>query len=128
MLSMMMIAFPVLMLLTFIVFRFIGDHTPRQMLGTFNLLWLPAWLGSAFNIFRLRQFFLAIPAYHGEAARIDGTQRTGNRLAHHATALTSRAGARRDLHIHGIIERLPGPADLPAAPKQYALSLGLQAL
>src|SRR5436190_262965 len=61
MLSTMMIPFPVLMVPLFIIFRFIGDHTPLQMLGTFKPLWLPAWFGSAFSIFLLRQFFLTIP-------------------------------------------------------------------
>ena len=68
MLSTMMIPFPVMMLPLFIVFRFIGDHTPLQMLGTFKPLWLPAWFGSAFSIFLLRQFFLTIPDDIGEAA------------------------------------------------------------
>jgi multiple sugar transport system permease protein len=35
-------------------------------------LMLPAWFGSAFNIFLLRQFFMTIPIEMDEAARIDG--------------------------------------------------------
>jgi multiple sugar transport system permease protein len=44
-------------------------------LGLYDSLWaliLPAFLGDAFSIFLLRQFFLAIPEELSEAARIDG--------------------------------------------------------
>ena len=77
MLSTMMIPFPVLMVPLFIIFRFIGDHTPLQMLGTFKPLWLGAWFGSSFYIFLLRQFFLTLPAELSEAARIDGCSELG---------------------------------------------------
>ena len=43
-----------------------------QMLGTYKPLWLPAWFGSAFNIFLLRQFFMTLPRELSEAAQIDG--------------------------------------------------------
>jgi multiple sugar transport system permease protein len=33
---------------------------------------VPAWFGSAFNIFLLRQFFMTIPTQLDEAARLDG--------------------------------------------------------
>src|SRR4030095_14466342 len=56
MLSTMMISFPVLMVSLFSIFRWMGDHTPIQMLGTLRPLWLPAWFGSAFHVFLLRQF------------------------------------------------------------------------
>lgn len=39
---------------------------------TFVPLMLPAWFGSAFNIFLLRQFFMSIPIEMDEAAKIDG--------------------------------------------------------
>jgi multiple sugar transport system permease protein len=35
-------------------------------------LWVPAWFGSAFYIFLLRQFFLTIPTELEDAAKIDG--------------------------------------------------------
>ncbi len=40
--------------------------------GTQEPLWVGAWLGGAFGTFLLRQFFLAIPAELGDAARVDG--------------------------------------------------------
>jgi multiple sugar transport system permease protein len=42
------------------------------MINTFWPLILPAWFGSAFNIFLLRQFFTTIPMAMDEAAKIDG--------------------------------------------------------
>ena len=61
----------------FSLFRWLGDHTGIQWLGTFKPLWVPAWFGSAFNVFLLRQFFLTIPRDLSEAARIDGCGELG---------------------------------------------------
>jgi multiple sugar transport system permease protein len=127
MLSTMMIPFPVLMISLFSIFRFIGDHTPLQMLGTFKPLWLPAWFGSAFNIFLLRQFFLTIPNELGEAARIDGCSEWGifwrvilplSRPALAVVALFSFMNAWNSF--------LP-PLIYLQRPEQYTLALGLQA-
>jgi multiple sugar transport system permease protein len=41
-------------------------------IGTFRPLWVPAFFGSAFNIFLLRQFFRGLPFELSEAATIDG--------------------------------------------------------
>lgn len=62
----MMIPFPVLMVPLYGVFRSL------HMIGTLTPLWLPAWFGSAWNIFLMRQFFLGIPKDLLDAARIDG--------------------------------------------------------
>jgi len=62
----MMIPFPVLMVPLYDVFRSL------HMIGTLTPLWLPAWFGSAWNIFLMRQFFLGIPKDLLDAARIDG--------------------------------------------------------
>jgi len=64
--STMMIPFPILMVPLYGVFR--GLH----WIGTLKPLWVPAFFGSAFNIFLLRQFFMGIPKDLSEAARIDG--------------------------------------------------------
>ena len=77
MLSSMMIPFPVTMVSLFSMFRWLGDHTGTEWIGTFKPLWVPAWFGSAFNIFLLRQFFLTIPDELSEAARIDGCSELG---------------------------------------------------
>jgi multiple sugar transport system permease protein len=127
MLSTMMIPFPVMMLPLFVVFRFIGDHTPLQMLGTFRPLWLPAWFGSAFAIFLLRQFFRTIPDSLGEAARIDGCSEWGifwrimlplSRPALAVVALFTFMAAWNNFL---------GPLIYLQRPEQYTLALGLQA-
>ncbi len=65
-LATMMIPFPVMMVPLYSVFRALG------WIGTLNPLWVPAFFGSAFNIFLLRQFFLRIPRDIAEAATLDG--------------------------------------------------------
>lgn len=65
-LASMMVPFPVLMVPLYGVFKELG------WIGTLLPLWVPAWFGSAFNIFLMRQFFRALPEELSEAARIDG--------------------------------------------------------
>lgn len=65
-LATMMVPFPVLMVPIFALFQ------KLHWIGTFRPLWVPAWFGSAFNIFLLRQFFATIPFELSEAAKIDG--------------------------------------------------------
>src|SRR5205085_9429524 len=43
-----------------------------HLVGTLWPLILPNWLGDAFSIFLLRQFFLTIPEEYLDAARVDG--------------------------------------------------------
>ena len=43
-----------------------------HLVGTLWPLILPSWLGDAFSIFLLRQFFLTIPEEYLDAARVDG--------------------------------------------------------
>lgn len=62
----MMIPFPVIMVPTYTLFR------ELDWIGTFKTLYVPFFLGNAFNIFLLRQFFLGIPRSITDAARIDG--------------------------------------------------------
>jgi multiple sugar transport system permease protein len=42
------------------------------LVGTIWPLIIPNWLGDAFSIFLLRQFFLTIPEEYSDAARVDG--------------------------------------------------------
>ena len=114
MLATMMIPFPVTMVPLFSIFRWLGDVTGTQWIGTFKPLWVPAWFGSAFSIFLLRQFFLTIPSELSEAARIDGCGEIGIfvrvvlPLAQPALAVVAL------FFIHGGLERLSGPPGLPA--------------
>jgi multiple sugar transport system permease protein len=65
-LATMMVPFPVTMVPTFSLFRWLG------WVGTFRPLWVPAFFASAFSIFLLRQFYKTIPMELSEAAKIDG--------------------------------------------------------
>lgn len=66
MLSTMMLPAAVTMLPQFLIFRSLG------WIDTLRPLWVPAFLGSAFNIFLLRQFLMNIPMELEDAAKIDG--------------------------------------------------------
>lgn len=65
-LATMMIPFPVLMVPLYGVFASLG------WTGSLRPLWVPAFFGSAFHIFLMRQFFRTIPRELSEAAVIDG--------------------------------------------------------
>jgi multiple sugar transport system permease protein len=55
--------------------RLVPEYLAFAKLDLVDTLWpliLPAWFGSAFNIFLLRQFFMTIPLEMDEAAKIDG--------------------------------------------------------
>jgi multiple sugar transport system permease protein len=127
MLSTMMIPFPVTMVSLYTIFRWLGDHTGIQWLGTFRPLWVPAWFGSAFSIFLLRQFFVTIPDELAEAARIDGCSEWGiywrivlplSRPALTVVALFTFMFVWRDFL---------GPLVYLQRSSQYTLALGLQA-
>ena len=70
-LSTMMIPYPVTLIPLFLIFKEIG------WVGTFKPLIVPNFLGTAFFIFLLRQFFLSIPLDLSDAARIDGASEFG---------------------------------------------------
>lgn len=70
-LSTMMIPGPVVLIPLFLIFKDIG------WVGTFKPLIVPAFMGSPFFIFLLRQFFLTIPMDLSDAARIDGASDWG---------------------------------------------------
>ena len=67
----MMIPYPVTLIPLFLIFKEIG------WVGTFKPLIVPNFLGTAFFIFLLRQFFLSIPLDLSDAARIDGASEFG---------------------------------------------------
>src|SRR6185503_11421817 len=43
-----------------------------HLVGSLAPLIIPNWLGDAFSIFLLRQFFMTIPEEYADAARVDG--------------------------------------------------------
>jgi multiple sugar transport system permease protein len=62
----LMIPEQVTLIPNFIVFKYLG------VVGTSIPLWLPAFMGGAFGIFLMRQYFLTIPKDFVDAARMDG--------------------------------------------------------
>lgn len=65
-LSTLMIPYQATMIPLYIIFRKLG------WVGTFKPLWVPAFFGSLFFIFLLRQFFRSIPMELSDSAKIDG--------------------------------------------------------
>jgi multiple sugar transport system permease protein len=65
-LATMMIPGAITLMPQFLIFRSLG------WIDTLRPLFVPAFFGSAFNIFMLRQFFLSIPTELEDAAKIDG--------------------------------------------------------
>ncbi|MBI1290842.1 ABC transporter permease subunit [bacterium] len=62
----LMVPYQVTLIPVFIMFQYLGwknTHYP---------LWVPAFFGSAFGVFLLRQFFLGVPRELYEAALVDG--------------------------------------------------------
>jgi multiple sugar transport system permease protein len=119
-LATMMVPFPVLMVPIYALFRNLG------WIGTFRPLWVPAWFGSAFNIFLLRQFFRTIPFELSEAARIDGCSEWGIfrqvilPLSKPALAVVAL------FHFMGTWRDFLGPLIYLLDQKTFTLSLGLQ--
>lgn len=66
MLATMMLPYPVTMTPLYVIFNRLG------WINTILPLTVPAFLGSAFYVFLMRQFFLTIPRDFEDAARIDG--------------------------------------------------------
>jgi multiple sugar transport system permease protein len=118
----MMIPFPVIMVPTYMIFKHLG------WIGTFRPLWVPAWFGSAFNVFLLRQFFLGIPAELEESAMLDGCSRW-NCFWRIVLPLSKPALAVVALfHVLTVWNDFIGPLIYLAHQDQFTLTLGLQFL
>ncbi len=84
-LATMMLPHHVTMIPLFLVFRALG------WVDTFRPLWVPAFLGNAFFIFLLRQFFASIPSELFDAALSTASfLEFGQYLAHHVAAFRRR--------------------------------------
>lgn len=121
-LATMMIPFPVLMVPNYMIFKYLG------WIGTFKPLWVPAWFGSAFNIFLLRQFFMGVPRELEESAMLDGCSRWGCfwrimlPLSKPALAVVAL------FHVLAVWNDLLGPLVFLSHQDEYTLALGLQFL
>jgi len=56
----------------YVMWAKLGHAIGFEFVGSLWPLIIPAWLGDAFTIFLLRQFFLTIPDEYLDAARVDG--------------------------------------------------------
>jgi len=56
----------------YVMWAKLGNALGFHFIGTLWPLIIPNWLGDAFSIFLLRQFFLTIPQEYFDAARVDG--------------------------------------------------------
>ncbi len=126
MLSTMMVPFPVTMVSLFSLFRWLGDVSGEPWLGTFKPLWLPAWFGSAFNIFLLRQFFMTLPDELSEAARIDGCSELGIFFRIALPLAKPALSVVALFAFMGVWNDFLGPLVYLQRPEQFTLALGLQ--
>lgn len=120
-LSTMMLPFQVTMIPVLIIFKTLG------WVGSFKPLIFPSFLGSAFFIFLLRQFFMTIPYELSDAAKIDGCSEFGiySRII---LPLAKPALATVVLFTFiGAWNDFLGPLIYLSKESQYTLSLGLQA-
>ncbi|HZO88276.1 MAG TPA: carbohydrate ABC transporter permease [Chthonomonadaceae bacterium] len=110
----------VTMIPTFAIFKWLG------WIGSYKPLWVPAFFGSAFNIFLLRQFFMTIPNELSDAARIDGCTEFGT-YARVILPLARPALATVALFTFiGTWNDFLGPLLYLNDERTYTLSLGLQ--
>jgi len=56
----------------YVMWAKLGNAMGFHFIGSLWPLIIPAWLGDAFSIFLLRQFFMTIPEEYLDAARVDG--------------------------------------------------------
>ncbi len=70
----LIIPFQVVLVPNFILYRTLPHPLSQSgnWIGTQEPLWVGAWLGGAFGIFLVRQFFLTVPRELADAARVDG--------------------------------------------------------
>ncbi|MFO0838470.1 MAG: prolipoprotein diacylglyceryl transferase family protein [Phycisphaerae bacterium] len=121
-LATMMIPFPVIMVPSYMLFKYLG------WIGTFLPLWVPSCFGVAFNIFLLRQFFMGIPNELEESARIDGCSTWGCfwriclPLSKPALAVVAL------FHCLAVWNDLVGPLIFLTHQEHFTLALGLQFL
>jgi multiple sugar transport system permease protein len=119
-LATLMVPFPVVMVPLYGVFKELG------WIGSLKPLWLPAYFGSAFNIFLLRQFFLRIPKNLGEAMALEGASEfTIFRTIYLPLARPALAVVAL-FHINWAWNDFMGPLLYLTDKDSFTLSLGLQ--
>lgn len=116
----MLIPFPVLMAPLFMLYSELG------WIGTFLPLYAQFWLGNAFSIFLLHQFFRSLPKELDEAARLDGCGHWGT-FRHIALPLSRNALAVVVLlHFTYMWNDFLAPLVFIVEREKFTLMLGLQ--
>ncbi|MDX2175833.1 MAG: carbohydrate ABC transporter permease [Candidatus Sumerlaeia bacterium] len=119
-LATMMIPFPVMMVPQYGIYRSLG------WIGTSLPLWVPAFFGSAYSIFLMRQFLLTIPKELQEAAEIDGASQLQTFL--HVILPLSRPVVTvvALFTFMGVWNDFMGPLIYLTDQRDFTLALGLQ--
>ncbi len=119
-LATMMIPGAVTMMPQFLIYRGLG------WIDTLKPLWVPAFFGSAFNIFLLRQFFLSIPNELEDAAKIDGCGPFGTYWHIMLPQVKPALAAISIMAVLGSWNNFMGPLIYLSSPEKMPLAYALQ--
>ncbi len=119
-LATMMLPGAVTMMPLFLIFRWLG------WVDTLRPLWVPAFFGSAFNIFLLRQFFLTIPNDLEDAAKIDGCSFIGIYWRIMLPLIKPALAAITIMTFMGAWNNFMGPLIYVSSPENMPLAYALQ--
>jgi len=119
-LATMMVPGAVTMMPQFLIFRGLG------WIDTLRPLWVPAFFGSAFNIFLLRQFFMSIPTELEDAAKIDGCGPFGVYWRVMLPLVKPALAAIAILGVLGAWNNFQGPLIYLSSPENMPLAYALQ--
>lgn len=119
-LATMMIPGAVTMMPQFLIFRSLGWY------DSLRPLWVPAFFGSAFNIFLLRQFFMSIPGELEDAAKIDGCGPFGVYWKVMLPLVKPALAAIAIMSVLGAWNNFQGPLIYLSSPEKMPLAYALQ--
>ncbi|HIJ73105.1 MAG TPA: carbohydrate ABC transporter permease [Candidatus Hydrogenedentes bacterium] len=121
-LATLMIPAQVTMIPVFLIFKYLGWY------NTLRPLWVPAFFGSAFYIFLLRQFMRGIPSDLEDSAKIDGCGFLGTYGRIILPLIKPALAAIGIFTFMGVWNDFMGPLIYLSDQELYPLSLGLFAL
>lgn len=119
-LATMMVPGAVTLMPQFLIFRSLG------WVDTLKPLWVPAFFGSAFNVFMLRQFFMSIPNELEDAAKIDGCGPFGVYWRVMLPQVKPALAAIAIMAVLGAWNNFQGPLIYLSSPEQMPMAYGLQ--
>ena len=119
-LATMMIPGAVTLMPQFLIFRQLG------WVDSLRPLWVPAFFGSAFNIFLLRQFFLGIPNELDDASKIDGCGPFGTYWRVMLPQVRPAIAAIAIMAVLAAWNNFQGPLIYLTSPEQMPMAYGLQ--